>query len=405
VTLIHANIMTKKLKRILWLAIAGLLIVGAGFALRPKATPAAIARVTRGPFTATLTAEGRSRVSDLYIVASPVDGDLERIPLKAGDSVPAGAIVARIRPSASRPLDPRSRATALAAVSTARAAVAQALAVQAEAVGAAVHADSELVTARRLVSGGAEARKVLERAEHEAEIRRRGVDAARAAVAVAGGELTRAEASLAPAPARSDLPAVAIRAPIAGRLLRVLRESEGPVGAATPLAEIGNLAGLELTTDLLTADAAMVQPGASATITQGSDSRPFKARVRRIEPAAFTKVSALGLEEQRVRVVLDLVDAPPAGLGHDFRVTVSIVVWTGQNVLAVPSTALFRSGARWAVFVLDQGRARVREVTPGRSDEERTVIETGLAEGDEVILQPSDAIRDGARIARAPVPR
>lgn len=395
--------MTKRSKRILWLAIVLALAAVVGLALRPKAIPAATARATRGPFTASLTAEGRSRVSDLYVVTSPVDGDLERILLKPGDSLPAGVIVARIRPAASRPLDARSRAAALAAVSAARAAVAQAVAIQAEATGAEVHADSELVTTRRLVSGGAEARKSLERAEHEAEIRRRGGDAALAAVEVARGELTRAEASLAPAPGRSDRQAVVVRAPIAGRLLRVLRESEGPVAAATPLAEIGNLAALELTADLLTADAALVQSGAPATITEGGDSRPFSARVRRVEPAAFTKVSALGLEEQRVRVVLDLVEAPPPGLGHDFRVTVSIVVWTGQNVLAVPSTALFRSGTRWAVFVLDKGRARLSQVTPGRSDEGRTVIETGLAEGDEVIVQPSDAIHDGARIARATV--
>lgn len=400
-TLPNADIMTKRSKSIVWLAAAVLLAVAVGSTLRPKAVLVAIAPVRRGPFTATLTAEGRSRVSDLYVVTSPVDGDLERIPLKAGDSVPVGAIVARIRPAASRPLDPRSRATAVAAVAAARAAVAQALALQAEAVGAAVHADSELVTARRLVSGGAEARKAQERGEHEAEIRRRGVEAARAAVEVARGELTRAEASIAPASGRSAVPAVVVRAPIAGRLLRVLRESEGPVATATPLAEIGNLSALELATDLLTADAAMVRPGAPATISEGGDSRPFSARVRRIEPAAFTKVSALGLEEQRVWVILDPTEPPPAGLGHDFRVTVSIVVWEGRDVLAVPSTALFRSGNRWAVFAVNQGRARVRWVTPGRSDGDRTVIESGLAEGDEVIVQPSDAIRDGTRIARA----
>ena len=393
--------MTQRSKFILWLAAAVLLAVAVAAAFRPKAILVAVAPVTRGPFTAVITAEGRTRVRDLYVVTSPVDGDLERIGLKAGDSVPAGAVVARIRPAASRPLDPRSRAAAVAAVSAARAALAQALAIQAEAVGAAVHADSELGTARRLVSGGAEARKALERGEHEAEIRRRAVEAARAGVEVARGELTRAEASIAPAFGRSALPAVVVRAPIAGRLFRVLRESEGPIATATPLAEIGNLSALELTTDLLTADASMVRPGAPATISEGGDARPFSARVRRIEPAAFTKVSALGLEEQRVRVILDPTEPPPPSLGHEFRVTVSIVVWEGRDVLAVPSTALFRVGDRWAVFAADKGRARVRRVTPGRSDGDRTVIESGLAEGDAVVVQPSDAIRDGARIARA----
>jgi HlyD family secretion protein len=364
----------------------------------------ATATVTRGPLTATTTAEGRSRIRDLYVVTAPVDGDLERVTLEAGDSVSPGTVIARIGPAAPRPLDARSRAAAEAAVTSARAALAEAVARQAEARGAAVHVDSELATARRLVAGGAIPRQAVERAEHEAEIRRRTVEAAGAAVEVARSEVARAETQLGSGVGAGSRPASKVRAPLAGRVLRVVRRSGGPVAAGEPLFELGNLATLEFQVDLLTADAMLVEPGAEATIGGWSGSPPLVARVRRVEPAAFTKISALGLEEQRVRVVLDLAKEPPAALGHDFRVTVSIATWSGTDVLTVPSTALFRVGESWAVFVVDGGRARRRRVSAGRSDGRRTAIETGVSAGEEVIIQPSDVIRDGTRVARAPMP-
>ena len=172
----------------------------------------------------------------------------------------------------------------------------------------------------------------------------------------------------------------------------------------TPLIEIGNTADVEVVADLLTADAMQVQAGATATLRDWGGARPgpgaIAARVRRVDPAAFTKVSALGVEEQRVPVVLDLVEPPPVGMGQDFRVTVSIAVWQGQQVL--PSTALFRTGDRWAVFRIRDSRADVTLVAPGPSDGTRTAIEDGLAEGDVVVIQPSDLLSDGARIAEVP---
>lgn len=369
------------------------------WALRPIPIAVETTVTRRGPLTASVIAEGRTRVKDLYVIAAPVDGELERVAVEPGDTIRPGNLVARIWPIAPRPLDARSRAEAEAAVIGARAAVARAQASQKEAAGALVHAESQLATTRTLVSGRAAARNDLEHAEHEVEIRREAVDAARAAVRTAQAELQRAEAVVATGIGRPARASTIVRAPVSGRVLRVLRESAGPVTAGTPLVEIGNTADVEVVADLLTADAMEVRPEAAASIRDWGGRDVIAARVRRVDPAAFTKVSALGLEEQRVRAALDLVEPPPPGLGHDFRVTVSIDIWQGQNVLAVPSTALFRTGDRWAVFTIRDGRAHLTLVTAGPSDRTRTVVEKGLAEGQAVVIQPSDLLSDGARVA------
>lgn len=387
-------------KRLLGVTSLLVLALAAGWTLRPKPVPVEIAIVTRGPLTATVTAEGRTRVKDLYVVTAPVDGDLERITVEAGDSVPRGSVVARLSPPTPRPLDARSRAEAVAAASMARAGVVTADATQREAEAALVHAESELATARRLVADQAAAANSVTHGEHEVEIRRQAVEAARGASEVARSELARAQARLTPTSSQQAGPAALVRSPVAGRLLRVVREDAGPAPAGTPLVEIGNVATLEFVTDMLTTDAMMVRPGAAATIRDWGGSTPIAARVRRIEPGAFTKVSALGLEEQRVRVVLDPVEPPPPGLGNDFHVSVSIVFWSGADVLAIPSTALFRSGDHWAVFAIHDGRAHLTTVATGPSDGERTVILSGLSASQAIILQPSDLIRDGTRVKR-----
>jgi HlyD family secretion protein len=179
-----------------------------------------------------------------------------------------------------------------------------------------------------------------------------------------------------------------------------VRESAGPVAAGTPLLEVGDVTRLEVDADLLSSDAAEVRPDAAATVTGWGGPATLRARVRRIDPAAFTKVSALGLEEQRVHVMLDLIEPPPPGLGHDYRVDVSIAVWEGQNVLRVPSTALFRAGDRWAVFRVTDSRAHRVLVELGPTDGTSTVVTAGLEDGDAVITQPSDTIEDRTRVRR-----
>ena len=379
------------------LAAVGVLAV-AVWALSPRPIPVETTTVARAPLTASVVAEGRTRVKALYVVAAPVDGDLERIVPEPGNLVSPGTTVARIWPIAPRPLDVRSRAEAEAAVAAARAAVTRAEAVEKEAAGAMTHAESLLATARKLVTNGAAASNDLTHAEHEAGIRRESLAASRAAVGAAKADLARAEATVATGVSRSGRPAAVVSSPVSGRVLRVLRESAGPVATGTPLLEIGNTGAIEVVADLLTADAMQIRPGATAAITDWGGEGGIPARVRRVDPAAFTKVSALGLEEQRVRAVLDLVGPPPEGFGHDFRVTVSIAVWERQDVLVIPSTALFRTADHWAVFVVENGRARLKQVVPGRSGGARTTVEQGLTEGEEVVDQPSDLLREGTRV-------
>jgi HlyD family secretion protein len=294
-------------------------------------------------------------------------------------------------------LDPRSRAEATAAVSAAEATVARADAAALEAKAALAHAESELGTARQLAEKGAAPRMDLEHRGHEAEIRRQAAQGAAAAARSARADLARAQAILAPASVKPGQ-ITPVQSPVAGRILRVLRESAGPVPAGTPLLEVGDMSSLEVHADLLSSDAAKVQPGAGATITGWGGTQPIRARVRRIDPAAFTKVSALGLEEQRVHVVLDLVEPPPPGLGHDYRVDAAVVIWDGKDVLRVPATSLFRAGDRWAVFVVRDGRARKTPVASGATDGTLTAVTGDVKEGDAVIVQPSDAINDGTRV-------
>lgn len=376
------------------LVAAALLVWG----LQSSPIPVTVAPVRKGSLSSTVTADGRTRIRNVYSIVAPVDGDVERITLKVGDSVLDGMVVAQIRPVVPRPLDDRSRAEADAAISAARSAVDQAEATQKEAAVALVHVESELDSTQKLVREGIKPKNDLEHGEHQVEIRRQALEAARAGVQTARAELARAEALVSStAGAASAQPAIAVRSPVRGRVLKVAHESRGPVTAGTPLVEIGNTAGIEVTADFLTEEAMAFKPGASALVREWGGG-PLKARVRNIEPAAFTKVSALGLEEQRVRAILDFVDAPPTALGHDFHVNVSIVVWQGDNVLTVPTTSLFRSGNEWAVFTVRDGRAQLQIVRPGRSDGSRTVVDQGLNEREEVVTQPSDALRDGSRV-------
>jgi HlyD family secretion protein len=392
---------SKRPKLAIWFCVLLALVVAAAWTLRPQPVVATTAVVTRGPLAAKVSAEGRTRVKELYVVSALVDGQLDRVLVHPGDTVAPGATVAEIRPAASRPLDPRTRAEATAAVTAAVASVARAEAAEREAQMAFQHADSLLGTARQLVSQNAAPRADLEHRGHDAEIRRGAADGAAAAAREARAELARARAVLAPATVKPGQ-TTPVLSPVAGRILRVLRESAGPVAAGTPLLEVGDTGSLEVHADLLSGDAAIVRPGAAAIITGWGGGQPIHARVRRIDPAAFTKVSALGLEEQRVHVVLDLVDPPPPGLGHDYRVDAAVVVWEGTDVVRVPSTALFRSGDRWALFTVREGRAREAFVTVGASDGASTVATAGVSAGDDVLVQPSDAIGDGTRVRAQP---
>jgi HlyD family secretion protein len=392
--------MKRVIKRGIWI---GAVLAGVGgivWLLRPAPVPAETAPVVRADLTATVTAEGRTRVRELYVVSAPVDGELARMTVEPGDAVTADSVVAEIAAASSRPLDARSRAQAEAAVKAADAAVARADAAQEAAARGHEHADTELARVRSLAQSGASAQADLDHAQFTAERARREHDEASAAVREARAERERARATLGGGGEGGS--GVSVHAPVGGRVLRVLHESAGPVAAGTPLLEIGDVGTIEIAAELLSTDAVGIRDGAKASIRRWGSDAPIAAHVRRIDPAGFTKISALGLEEQRVHVYLDLDEAPPRGLGHDFRVDAAIVVWEGQDVLQVPSTALFRSGDHWAVFAVRDGRARLAPVEVGAADDDATVITGGLAEGDDVIVQPADSIRDGTRVtARA----
>ncbi len=386
------------LKLAIWITVGAAALGGLGWALRPTPLFVEAVKVTRGNVRSTVSGDARTRVKALYTLTAPVDGELERIVFEPGAQLAKDALVARIRPVAPRPLDARSRAEAAAAVVAAREGVARAEAAEKEAEVEVEHTDSKLARTQQLANSGSVPTADLEHGGHEAQMAERSLESAQALVRQARADVARALAVVAPASSTDGAPIVEVKAPIEGQILRVLRESAGPVAVGTAIAEMGDVRSIEIAADLLSSDAASVREGAFATVTGWGNGPPLSATVRRVAPAGFTKVSALGLEEQRARVTLDLVGAPPQGLGHDYRVDVAITTWEGTNVLRVPSTALFRVGDKWSAFAIRAGRARLTSVETGPSDANFTVISRGLNEGEQVIPQPSDALKDGMRV-------
>lgn len=370
------------------LGLVGLLIAG----LRPEPAPVETALVTRGPLEVTVREEGKTRLRNRYMIAAPVAGHLRRIELKAGDPVRAGeTVLAVLDPVPAALLDPRSRALAEARRDAARSELERARA-------ALEWAQKERARVEALFASGSATPQERDTA------RWRETDAAQQ-VAAAESRLRMAEAELAVFPAAAaerstgEAP-VELRAPVTGCVLRVFEESARPVAAGTPLLEVGDPGDLEVVIEMLSREAASLEPGMPVRLEQWGGPHPLEARVRRVEPSAFTKVSALGVEEQRVRVLADLVTPPEArrGLGDQFRVEAVVVVWAGADVLKVPLGALFRRGSDWAVFVLDQGRASLRRLRVGHRNEREAEILEGLKEGERVILYPGERIRDGQRV-------
>jgi HlyD family secretion protein len=376
--------------------VAGLLVM----ALWPQAVVVEIAETTRGPLVVTIDEEGRTRVRERFVVSSPLAGRVLRIELEPGDQVKRGDVVARVRAEAPPLLDERSRAEAAAAVESARAALGQTRAEAQRAQTALMQADRELARVRALQEGGLTTPREVDLREAEAAAAKEASEAAGFAVRVAESELTRAEARLVPLSSDTLGRVATVRAPADGVVLRRLRESESVVPAGEPLLEIGDPARLEIVADLLSTDAVQVAPGARAVIEQWGGSRELAARVRLVEPSGFTKISALGVEEQRVNVILDFVD-PADGwgqLGDGYRVEVRIVVWEAPDVLKVPTGALFRESERWAVYIVEDGRARLRHLELGRQNGQEAEVASGLEAGDRVILHPGDTLADGGRV-------
>jgi HlyD family secretion protein len=378
---------------VLLLAVVGGIIA---YALWPSAIFVETARVARGPLQVTVDQEGETRVHDRFVISSPVPGRLMRVDLEDGDPVRPNEIVARIDPL---PLNQREREEVRARVEAAEANLRQAKAREARA-----RADA------------AQARRDRDRAEQlarERVISTQALDQARNADVTATEELSAAEYSSQAAAsevkvARAGLvgldevpgkprPLIELRSPVAGRVLRVTEKSERVVSAGTPILVLGEPGKLEIVADVLSTDAVKVHPGDPVLLTGWGGDHPLRARVRLVEPGGFTKVSALGVEEQRVNVISDFVDSP-GSLGDGYRVEAHIVVWSGKNVLQVPLSALFRRGSRWSAFVIAGGRASARDVEIGHRNESEAEILGGLSEGEQVILHPPNQLADGMRV-------
>jgi HlyD family secretion protein len=390
------------LLRRLRLVLPMLLLTGAAFwLLRPAPVPVDVAVVTRGPLEVTVDEEGETRVRNRFVVAAPVTGRIERIRLDPGDPVEAGTIVAQVHPT---PLDPRSVAEAEARLAAAAATESEAQARVGQAKAALEQARRDAVRARSLLSRKAISKEELERSELAEESREKDLEAAEFAARAARYEVVAARATLLAAGAATDrgsadtvAEAIHVRSPVQGRVLRVHEESERIVAAGTPLVEVGDESDLEVVVDVLSKEAVRIQPGMDVRVEDWGGEPPLAARVRLVEPSGFTKVSALGVEEQRVNVIVDFVTPPPS-LGDAYRVEARIVVWRSDAVMQVPASALFREREKWHVFAVEAGRARTREIGVGQRGSLNVEVTSGLAAGDIVILHPSDRITDGVRV-------
>jgi HlyD family secretion protein len=334
------------------------------------------------------------------VVSAPVAGRLQRVVLEPGDAVRAGQVVAALLPADPVPLDARSRAEAVAAAEAARAALGQARAELERARSAAALASSELRRNRDLAATGVVSGQALDAAEAGDRSAAEALRAAEFGVAAAEQQLVAARARLGESIGARGA-AIELRSPIDGVVFKRLRESERVVPAGDPVLELGDPGSLEIVSDLLSSDAVKVAAGAPVIVEQWGGERMLRGKVRRVEPSGFMKVSALGVEEQRVNVVVDF-EAPREAwkaLGDGYRVEVRIVVWEGADVLKAPLGALFRRGEEWATFVAEGGRARLRPIEIGHRNGLQAEVVKGLAAGDTVVVHPPDGLADGARIA------
>ncbi|MCL5778697.1 HlyD family efflux transporter periplasmic adaptor subunit [Limibaculum sp. FT325] len=398
--------MTPAFRRLTFWAIPALALAGglaAAFWPRPVETD--LARVERGPLISSVAEQGKTRIADVFVVSAPVGGRVLRVTIEPGDSVVANeTVVAEIEPRDPEFLDVRSEAEARAAVAAARAAFAHAQALLEQARAELDFATAEVARVRNLRATNTVSERALEDAERSFRTRQAAVSTAEAAVEMRRFELEAAEVRLLrPEEAQEragSCPCIPIRAPVDGQVLRVLHESEGVVAAGTPLLEIGDPQALEFVVEFLSTDAVRIRPGQRAIIEDWGGAESLNGVVERIEPFGFTKVSALGIEEQRVNVIVDLTDPleKRARLGHGFEAEVRVVLGEAESALKVPLTALFRDRDMWAVFEVVEGRARLRTVEIGeRTDTEASIIE-GLEEGARVVRFPDDRILDGLRI-------
>lgn len=393
------------LRRVLIVALAlGLAgLIAWGFAPRPVKVDAR--QVERAPLSVTVMDQGRTRVIDRYVVSAPIDGYARRIELDVGDAVSAGQELVHLDPMRSGTLDPRSQAEAQAGVNASQAGLNAAQEAVAAVTAEAERARNEYERLRRLAAQGLVSQNALDAARAEwraTEARQR---SAEFNVDVAQGQLELARAALdyaAVSPTATDAhQSVTVTAPVDGRVLKITRESEGAVQQAQELLEIGDPAALEIEVEMLSQDAVRLRPGMPVRLLRWGGPEPLQASVRRIEPTGFTKVSALGVEEQRVLVICDITSPVEEwqSLGDGYRVEAEFIIWEQTDVLQLPTSALFRHGEGWAVFAIREGRATIVPVTLGAQSGLSAEVLDGIDEGSAVVIYPGERVSNGARVS------
>jgi HlyD family secretion protein len=363
--------------------------------LRPTPVLVEIAKATRGPLRVTVDEDGETRAHDRFVIASPIPGRMLRIELEEGDSVRENQVVAMIEPL---PLNQQQREEVLGRIGTAEAAKRQADA-------RAEHAREDYEQSRRdreraeqLGREKVISAQALEQARNAEITSAEEMQAARFNALAAASEVKVARAGLVGiGNSTAGRKVISLHAPVAGRVLRVVEKSERVVQPGAPLVVLGDPGKIEIVTDVLTTDAVNIKPGATAFLEAWGGNRPLRAKVRLVEPAGFTKISALGVEEKRVNVIADFID-PPDQLGDGYRVETRIVTWESPDVLKIPGSAAFREHDGWSVFVVDKSRARRRSVQIGHRNQTEAEILNGIGAGEDVILHPSNQLREGVRV-------
>jgi HlyD family secretion protein len=379
------------------LAVVGLIVV----AWIPNPVDVEVAAVSRGPLVVTVNEDGRTRVKDRYTVSAPINGNLARLELDAGDPIEEGQVLARLVPLPPPLLDSRTRAEAKARVDAAVASRRQAQAAVNRARYQRDFAKQESERALAVVQQGGLARSDADRAVSTYRSSQEELSSANFGARVAEHQLKLAQTALMQLSGQGEEgEQLEIVSPVAGQVLKIFMESEGVVQGGTPILEVGDPAALEIVVDVLSQDATRIPLGATATIERWGGKNPLRGHVRIVEPSAFTKLSALGVEEQRVNVILDMDDERElwSSLGDGYRVEARISVWEGEDVLRVPASAVFRSGEAWAAFVVEEDTAVVRLVELGETNGLETEVLSGLEEGESVIAYPSDSVRDGVSV-------
>ena len=389
-----------KRKHWLWIVVA---VVGAGFvwlALAPKVVEVEAVAAVRAPLRVTVDEEGETRLRRRFVVSAPVPGRVLRIESRPGDAVTKGQTLAVIQPAAPMPLDARTQMTGEARVRAADASVSRASSDRQRVAVELKQAEADAVRAKALLDAGYGSRDVSEQFTARVGSLREAVAAADSAIRAAQFEAAAAKAALTSRGEAAGGRAVTVTAPIAGQLLKRMQESEAVVPAGAPLVEIGTLDDLEIVTDYLSTDAVKIKPGAPVIIDRWGGEGTLAGRVQRVEPAGFLKISALGVEEQRVNVIVDFVDGRDkrAALGDGFRVEVRVVIWENADALTVPTSSLFRRQGDWSVFVINGDVLQLRTVKVGQRNEQAAQILEGLSPGERVVAYPGESLSNGSKV-------